>query len=129
MIGKLLLTLVVMLVAYGVIRSRMRAERVTQGLELPRPPLLPRRTVSLVAAILLAVMAGGSALVFLRGWLDTREVVEVQVINASTGAIITYHARRGAIDGRQIETLDGRRIRMADVERMIILPVDDAGRH
>lgn len=126
MIGKLLLTLAVVLGAYGVIRSRMRAERVARGLEPARAPLLPRRTVRLVAMIVFAVMVGGSALVLLSGWLDTREIVQVQVMNTSTGAITLYRARRGAIDGRQIETLDGRRIRMADVERMIVLPVDDA---
>ncbi len=122
MILKFLLTLAVLLGAYAVLRARLRAERVARGLEPPRPPLVPRGTVRLAAGILLAVMVLGTALYLIRGWLYAHEVVQVQVVNANTGRISLYEARRGGIQGRGIRTLDGREIRLADVERMIILP-------
>ncbi|NEX19697.1 hypothetical protein G3480_05105 [Thiorhodococcus mannitoliphagus] len=124
MIGKLALTLLVLFGAYAVLRARWRSERVARGLEPPSAPLLPRGAARLAAAVVLAIMAGGSVLVMLQGWLETREVVQVQVVNANTGEVITYRAHRGDVGGRQIQTLDGRQVRLADVERMIILPVD-----
>ena len=46
--------------------------------------------------------------------------MQVQVVNAATGAIVLYEARRRDIEGRVVRTLDGREIRLADVERMIL---------
>jgi hypothetical protein len=51
-------------------------------------------------------------------------VVSIQVINATTGQVTTYRARRDEIEGRQFETLDGRRVTLAAVERMVLLPED-----
>ena len=125
MLGKLLLTLLMLLGAYAVYRSRGAGEPGTAG---PRPsatPLLPRRTIARIAAVVVGVMVLGSALALLRGWQHQREVVRVQLINISTGAIQLVEARRGDVAGRGLKTLDGRQIRLADVERMIILPALD----
>ncbi|MBK1721062.1 hypothetical protein [Thiocystis violacea] len=126
MIGKLLLTLLVVLGAYGVLRARWHRDRVARGLEPARPPLVPRGAIRLAAAIVVAAMALGSVLGLLQGWRQEREVVQVQVVNANTGQLTTYRVRRGSIQGRRLVTLDGRQIRLADVERMIILPPDSA---
>jgi len=45
-------------------------------------------------------------------------VVTVRVINSDNGQVVEYRARRGDIDGRTFETLDGRVVTLADVERM-----------
>ena len=42
----------------------------------------------------------------------------MRVINANTGEGVTYQARREDVAGRSFRTLDGRRITLADVERM-----------
>ena len=121
MIWKLILTLVMLLGGYGLIRARIRAERIERGL-IPRPaPWLPPGAIRLGAWSLLALMLSGSAIVFFLDWRKDREVVLVQVVNANTGAITEYRARRGGMEGRRFVTLDGREIRMADVERMIVL--------
>lgn len=122
MIWKLLLMAAVLLGAYGVIRARIRADRVARGLEPPRQPLFPPGAMRLTALLLAAIMVVGSALYLLQGWLHDQETIQVQVINANTGAITLYQSRRGSVDGRRFRTLDGREIRLADVERMIILP-------
>lgn len=124
MIGKLLLTLLVLIGAYGVLRARWRADRVARGLEPERPPLVPRAAVRVAASVILVVMVAASALAILQTWRGKQEVVEVQVVNANTGQVTTYRAHRDGIQGRRLETLDGREIRLADVERMIILPAD-----
>jgi hypothetical protein len=124
MIGKLLVTLTVFLLAYGVFRARVRADRRARGLESARSPWPPLVAVRLAAGIALAAMAVGSALYVLEGWLDGQTRVRIQVVNANTGRITAYEARRGTIEGRRFTTLDGREIRLADVERMIIRELD-----
>lgn len=122
MIWKLLLTAAVLLGAYGVIRARIRADRVARGLEPPRRPVFPPGAIRLTALLVVAAMVIGSAFYLFQGWLTDHEEIQVQVINANTGAITLYQSRRGSVDGRRFRTLDGREIRLADVERMIILP-------
>lgn len=128
MIGKLLLTLAVLLGAYGVLRVRWRANRIESGtvpgLDRPHGSDSSWQTMRLAASLLIAIMAVGSALYLAQGWFEDQEVVQVQVINANTGRITLYESRRGSVEGRQFQTLDGRTIRLADVERMIILPVE-----
>ncbi|MTW20893.1 hypothetical protein [Allochromatium palmeri] len=122
MIGKLLLTLAVLLGAYGVLRARWRANRAGPGLERRESPDVSWQTMRLAASLLIAIMAVGSALYLAQRWLEDQEVVQVQVINANTGRITSYESRRGSVEGRRFRTLDGREIRLADVERMILLP-------
>jgi hypothetical protein len=122
MLGKILLTLAVILGAYAVIRARLR-----EGQESTRaqpqsapPPLIPSGMIRAVAYALVAVMVAGSLLWLYLDWEESREVVAVQVINANTGEITTYRARRADVEGRHFTTLDGRRVTLADVERMVL---------
>ncbi|MCK7582872.1 MAG: hypothetical protein MZV65_49825 [Chromatiales bacterium] len=124
MIGKVLLTLAVLLGAYGVLRVRWRADRTAPGLAQRESPDASRQTMRLAASLLIAIMAVGSALYLANRWFEDQEIVQVQVINANTGRITLYESRRGSVEGRQFQTLDGRTIRLADVERMIILPAE-----
>lgn len=126
MIGKLVLTLLVLLGAYAVLRARWRSEQAAPASREALRPLLPRGAMRVAAVVVVGVMVGGSGLALLQGWLETREVVQVQVVNANTGAVSSYRAHRGDVGGRQIRTLDGREIRLADVERMIVLPAEQA---
>lgn len=66
--------------------------------------------------ILFMVLATGSFLYL--EWRDQYRVVEVSVINTNTGDRVAYRARRGDVDGRVFETLDGVVVRLADVERL-----------
>jgi hypothetical protein len=122
MLGKILLTLAVILGAYAVIRARLR-----DGGERPQPqappalanPISPG-TLRPLAYGLVAVMVAGSLLWLYLDWEASREVVAVKVINANTGAVSTYRARRTDVQGRHFTTLDGRRVTLADVERMVL---------
>lgn len=120
MFGKILLTLVVILGAYAAIRARMRRGSVSARPVPASSPLIPPGTVRAVAYGLVAVMVVGSLLWLYLDWEASREVVAVQVINANTGNISTYRARRGDVEGRHFTTLDGRRVTLADVERMVL---------
>ena len=63
-------------------------------------------------------MIAGTALYLFQGWVTAREAITVRVINANTGEGVAYQARREDVAGRSFRTLDGRRITLADVERM-----------
>lgn len=122
MLGKILLTAAVILGAYLVIRARMQ-----RGREAPAPPPVPPRPslvpVSAVRAIaygLVAAMVAGSLLWLYQDWESGRGVVTVRVINANTGDVTLYQARREDIERRQFVTLDGRRVTLAEVERMVV---------
>jgi hypothetical protein len=123
MIWKLLLTTLLLLGGYRVIRSRYGASATGGGRGASRPQWLPAaRTIRRLALAFLGLAAAGTLLHLIGWWQQKEEIVVLQVINANTGAITVYQARRGRIEGRRFQTLDGREIRMADVERMIILP-------
>ena len=45
-------------------------------------------------------------------------MVTIRVVNSQTQEVVTYHAQRGKIRGRHFETLDGREVTVAEVERL-----------
>jgi hypothetical protein len=120
MIWKLLLTAVVIVWAYLVVRARIRRSREAAGLVAPKPPLVPAALVRALAYVLLGVMLIGSLSMLVRGWDRDREIIPVQVINSNTGDVTRYQIRRGSVDGRRFVTADGREIRIADVERLVM---------
>ena len=122
MIWKLLLTAAVVLGAYLVIRARILRAREARGLVQPRPPLVPPGAVRIAAYALAVLMVGGSASLLLRDWGSSRDLVTVKVVNTNTGGTASYRALRGDIGERRFQTLDGREVRLADVERMILEP-------
>ncbi len=119
MIGKLILTFVVAYVAWLVVRQRMRE---ADGEPAPRPlPVLPAGAFRIGAYALLGLMLVGSGLWLFLDWRAAGALVELQVVNPYTGAVQRYQVRRGDIDGRSFRTPDGRRIRIAEMERMVII--------
>lgn len=117
MLAKLLLTVAVVAIAWVVLRARHRAA--VPG-AAPAPDLLPAAVVRAVAAGLLALLLIGSAIYLYSGWQQGRQVVTVSVINPYTGAVQTYRSRRRDVEGRSFRTLDGQRIHIAEMERMVV---------
>ena len=78
----------------------------------------PRIQISISSASRTGGEARGSLLWLYLDYEAGREVVTVRVINANTGDVTTYEARRADIGGRRFTTLDGRPITLADVDRM-----------
>lgn len=124
MIGKILLTLTVILGAWLVIRARMNRGRPATAEATRPPPLVPPTALRAVAYGLVAVLMAGSLMWLYLDWEAGRGLVTVRVINANTGEETSYQARREDVGGRHFTTLDGRRVNLAEVERMVI---EDAG--
>ena len=125
MLGQILLTLSVIAIAWLVIRKRYRdpTDAADHGgpAPTPRSALIPLPVARLAAAAVLALMLVGSGLYLFHDWERQRDVLEVQVVNPATGAVQSYQARRRDIDGRSFRTLDHRVIRIAEIERLIIV--------
>jgi hypothetical protein len=120
MIWKLLLTASVIFGAYLVIRARIRRSREAAGLMPRRTPLVPAAVIRAIAYGLLAVMVIGSLTFIVNDFDRDRDIIRVQVVNANTGAVTEYDARRGSLDGRRFVTSDGREVHLAEVERLIV---------
>jgi hypothetical protein len=121
MLWKILLTAGLILAAYFTLKARLGgSEPASRRTALPRARGASRQLAKGLALAVLAVMALGSGWYLWRNWEHGNRVMQVQVVNAATGAIVLFEARRRDIDGRVVRTLDGREIRLADVERMIL---------
>lgn len=125
MTWKILGTLLLLVVTYTLIRVRQRRALVVQGRLPPPEPLFPPGVVRRVALVLIAITLIATSVHLVQSWRWNHQEILVQVVNANTGAITNYLSRRGEVDGRRFVTRDGREIRLADVERMIILPVPE----
>ena len=118
MFGKILITVVVLVIAWLVIGTRLRAGGQVAPPPVRRDPLIPVGVLRALAYGLVSVMIAGTGLYLFQGWVAGREAITVRVINANTGKSVTYQARREDVAGRSLRTLDGRRVTLADVERM-----------
>jgi hypothetical protein len=133
MIGKILFTIAVILVVALIWRTRSPGREPPRA--LPRvinPPAarrLPVRGLA-IAAVVLMVLA--SALLLYDHWRDNTEVIFIRVVDATTGRATEYRAQRGDIEDREFVTTDGRRIVLAETERLETSTVrspTDAGRN
>ena len=127
MLGKLLLTVAIIVLAFYAIRQRA-AERRSGGAgegaadrRLDAGGLLRRpKLIQIAAALVVAIMLVGSALALWQGFTRGRDVVTVEVANPITGSVERFEARRTDVGDRTLRTLDGRQIRVSEVERIII---------
>ncbi len=122
MISKILFTAAVIALVYLVARHRGAAGQSgvptrRQGQAPVSTPVDTRVPRYLAYGLLGIMLAGSSVFVFLE-WRDQYRVVNVRVVNTNTGQGVDYRARRGDVQDRSFETLDGRRVVLAAVERL-----------
>jgi len=126
MVGKLILTLLVMVAAIVVIKQRRDAERA------PRPatgsdsaPASPLASDMRTAAYLfLILMFGAGAIIYYLRWKDDHTVVTVSLYQNGQTEPVTYEVYKFQLDNRSFTTVDGIRIAVADNERMEITGLD-----
>ena len=118
LLGKILLTVIVIAGALLVLRARAQAR-------LPRvsPPVgssAPRSVLPIgwLASAVVVLMLGVAAFWLYSSWREAHDVLYVRVVDAGTGHVTHYRAYRGDIDDREFITTDGVRVRLADTERL-----------
>ncbi|MBF0145522.1 MAG: hypothetical protein HQL84_06280 [Magnetococcales bacterium] len=123
MLFKIILPFFLLAVVYFM--GRVHANRKRQS-NLP-PPEAPffltmrHGPVGRIALILVASTVVAAGWMMFAHWQERAQWVEVHVVDVKTGQKTYYEALKGEIHGRVFTTRDGRRITLADVERMEIL--------
>ena len=120
MIFKILLPALVALVVYFLGRSHARQGN---AIAQRRPNLGPSpapisRTFQLIAISLVISVVSLASWYIYRDWKESQKTVQIRIVNTQTGKTAVYQALRHKVHGRMFQTTDGRRITLADVERM-----------
>jgi hypothetical protein len=122
MLGKFLLTLAVIVLAFYAVRQRYLADAApTREKDHARGPFTRHGMIQIAAAAVVAIMLIGSGWALLRGVERGDDVVTLEVVNSISGAADRFQARRRDVGERTIVTLDGRHIRLSEVDRLVIL--------
>jgi len=85
------------------------------------PTVSVRNPVRIAAYVVIALIVAASALWLVQEWRDAQEVLTVRVVNSETGQEVVYDAFRSDIENRSFRTVDGRRVILADVERLEVM--------
>ena len=125
MLSKILFTAAVIFFVVLIWRTRRQRDVVAEP-RLVNPPLeRPRRRWPVrglaVGAVALMILASG--FVLYEHWRDSNEVIAIRVVDASSGRSAEYRAVRGDIGERAFTTLDGRRVVLAETERLETMTV------
>ena len=119
MLGKILFTLAVILVVALIWRTRQPRQSVARAEpRLVNPPQRrrwPIRSLAIAATVMLILGAG---VLLYDYWRDRSEVIYIRVVDARSGRAVDYRAARGEIGEREFTTVDGRRIVLAETERL-----------
>jgi anti-sigma-K factor RskA len=125
MITKILFTAAVIGVVFFLLgrRSHTRPQKAltTRASSHEQSALISSRFTRIAAYAVVATMVVASALFAYREWEDAYRIVNIRVINARTGDMVTYQAHKRDVDGRRFLTLDGRLVTLAEVERMELI--------
>lgn len=125
MLSKLVLPLLLMAAIYVV--GRLHASRQRHG----NDPKVGQKAVNyfrgpvgkiaLVLVLSTTITAGGMIYSY---WRESTRLVEIRVLDVETGKKTVYEALKGDVHGRLFITRDGRKITLADVERMEMVPIN-----
>jgi len=128
MIGKILFTIGVILVVALIWRTRNAPPAGPKVLpRVVNPPGSKRSPVRLLALSAVTLMLLGSAYLLYEYWRDSSEVIFIRVVDAASGRATEYRAQRGDIEDRAFVTTDGRRIVLAETERLETTTVRSPG--
>lgn len=122
MIGKILFTILVIVVVLIIARGRLgnRQPRGAPASAASATPSAswPRYLAYGFVAVVILVGAG----FYYLDWQQRNEVFTVRVINSRTGNTATYQVSRGEMRGRSFTTLDGIDVTLSEEERMERVP-------
>jgi hypothetical protein len=126
MIFKILLPLTVIAIVYFLGRFHARKDQPTAIANQAAHKQIPPKsaTFQMVAYALVVSVASLAGWYVYRDWQESKMMVRIRVINAKSGKVTLYDAPKGLVFGRAFTTADGRRVTLADVERMEVQPLD-----
>lgn len=126
MLGKALLTLLVVLAAFLVVRHRNESETDSR----PRRAAPAEEGASsssdlrFAAYLFLILMVGTGTFIYVQRWQDDHTVLTVNLYRSEQAAPVSFQVYKYQLESRSFTTLDGVRITVADNERMEILGLE-----
>lgn len=119
MIGKVLFTIAVILLVALIWRTRK--PQYLDGRPPPRlvnPAPTRRWPIKSLALGVVSLMLLASTYLLYEHWRDRSEIIFIRVVDAGSGRAAEYRAQRGDIADREFITTDGRRVVLAETERL-----------
>ena len=125
MLGKIVLTAVVILIAVLVIKQqRLNADGDKKKPARPSEEVEGASDLRFAAYAFLAMVLGLGAFVYYQNWRDDHTVLTVNLYRDGSGVPTTYEVYKYQLSNRSFVTLDGVQITVADNERMEIIGLD-----
>ena len=130
MLGKILLTFGIILIAILFLRKHRQDERLRlqklqgqkrhalPGADAAKPPLSDYR---FAAYLFLALMFGGGSYLYYLRWQDDTSLVTVILHSDGAGSPVTYQVYKNQLEARAFTTVDGIRVTVASSERMEVI--------
>lgn len=118
MLTKILFTLAVIGLVVVVVRFRGRPARTPA----PRSEKkVGKPWMKALAISVIVLMLVGTAVIIYLNWRDSHQIMQVQVVDASSGRVSEYQVYRGQLQERRFVTLDGRQVQLAETERLEVV--------
>lgn len=127
MLGKFILTLLVMVIAFLVLRQRSLSPQSDQPKQHqntestgndPVDSTDPTSDFRLAAYLFLILMFGAAIIIYYQRWQDDHTILTVSLFRSDQSAANTYQVYKYQLDSRTFTTIDGILITVADSERM-----------
>lgn len=126
MLGKILLTITVVLLAIVWIRKHREQERrEARQQQRTSPPLekvpQPLNDFRFAAYLFLALMIGSGSYLYYMRWEDAHSLVTVILHRDGAQSPVTYQVLKSELGDRAFTTIDGVRVTVASSERMEVI--------
>ncbi len=129
MLGKILLTLAVIAIAYVYIRQQQIADSRESNQSANKTRSAEKdelsRDIRVGAYLLLILMTGIGAALFYFDWQDDHQVLTVNLHRESQNEPVSYRVYKYQLQDRSFTTIDGIQITVAGSERMEIIGLEE----
>ncbi len=118
MLWKILLTLLVVMASYLILKNRRVLESAAPVIKTVKVAPPKNKVKWLALAVLVLSMLGGTLMVYL-SWHDDHRIYQVKIINPQTGLQEIFKAYKKDLGSRHFTTLSGQQITASDMERLV----------
>ena len=127
MLGKIILTLLVMVIAFMVLRQRSQLPQNDQTKRNNSPTKAQNKSseksesssdLRVAAYLFLILMIGAAIIIYYQRWQDDHTILTVSLFRNDQTAANTYQVYKYQLDSRTFTTIEGIVITVADSERM-----------
>ncbi len=127
MLGKIVLTLLIMLIGLAWIRQKRAQDKRDAALPAaasPSPAPGELNDFRVAAYLFLVMMLGTGGALYYSRWQDAHSLVTVILHREGSAEPVHYQVEKGQLDARAFTTVDGVRVTVASTERMEVIGLE-----